>query len=101
MQNRVLIIEATSSCGDSNPIIATFAGLRNPQPMAQVSADKSEATVRLGISNGGREDGYKLCWGFNPFRVSDYTIEVGPFYFRGLAGDCVADGLTVTCSDVR
>lgn len=96
--NRVLIIEASSNCGDSNALVASFTGLINPQICSEVASDGTEITVHLGRSSAGRTDTYKLCWGYNPYVLSDYNVEVGPFKFKAVPGGCSAGAFSVSCA---
>lgn len=97
--NRILIVDPGSGCGDPNPTIPTFLGLANPQ-QAQVNADRTEATFNMGQANSGSAAQYKLCWGFDPLVLTQYNIQVGPFGFEVLPGNCNADteGVKFTCS---
>jgi len=90
--NQVLIVDNRSSCGDSDPAIASFDGLQNPRRASGVSTVRDEngggmeATFRLGRSISGLIGTYRLCWGFDPLVVGDFKVEVGPFHFVESAG---------------
>uniref|UniRef100_A0A7S0AAR1 Uncharacterized protein n=1 Tax=Pyrodinium bahamense TaxID=73915 RepID=A0A7S0AAR1_9DINO len=97
--NGILIIQEGGACGDEQPPVASFAGLQNPTPVAEVSNDTSEATFRLGRSHSGQVGAYRVCWGFDPRVPRHYNIEVGPFSFRALPSDCsVEDAFTLQCA---
>ena len=96
--NRILLIANSGSCGDTAPVVASFAGLMNPGLFARISADGSSATIRLGQSSAGRPDSYRICWGFDPITPSDYKVDVGLFYFHAVPDGCTPGIFSYTCS---
>lgn len=101
LTNRILLIEQSGSCGDSTPLVASFAGLMNPGLFSKIAADGSSATIRLGQSHAGRPDTYRICWGVDPVTASDYKVDVGFFYFHEVPDGCTPGVFSYTCSSPR
>ena len=98
LTNRILLIDSGASCGDSAPVVASFAGLMNPGFFSKISTDGTSATIRLGQSSAGRPDTYRICWGFDPVVLSDYKVDVGFFYFHAVPDGCTPGVFSYTCS---
>lgn len=85
---KLLIIDGTTSCGDVSPQVMYFEGMTNPTPTNVSEPGRFDMGVAAtGPPSKDRE--YKICWAYAPTQDVDYKVELGEFILIGPIGSTV------------
>ena len=85
--NSLLIIDRSSNCGDTSPMLHYLTGQTNPTKTLLTGAENAADSYVTGVPRQGRPGIYgKVCWAHSPSSLTtygDYKVTIGFFTTYG------------------